>query len=423
MKPSTLRAALGPGLLMAGAAVGVSHLVQATRAGADYGLMLLGLVLLGCAAKYPFLEFGPRYAAATGEHMIRGYRRMGRTPATIYLIITLATMLTVLASVTLVTAGLAGSLLRLELSVSSLAAGVLAACCAILVIGHYRGLDLLMKLIMAFLALATLIAVMLAIDNAPGGLSLWPAWNDPTLRSGATLAFVLALLGWMPIPLDSAAWHSLWTLERARSTGVHPSTRHAAADFAIGYGGAVLLAVAFLALGALTLFGREAAPSGSAVAFATRLVDLYAANLGDWSKPLIAFAALATMVSTTLTVADAYPRVVRAYLELGDSTPRPASAHRARYLVTLALLSFGAWLIIDRFGAAFTGLIDFTTTVSFLSAPVIAWLNLKLLSSPHTPAFARPGTAMRAWAYCGFGFLAIFSLIWVVWRIFFSGHL
>ena len=28
---------LGPGLLFAGAAVGVSHLVQSTRAGADFG--------------------------------------------------------------------------------------------------------------------------------------------------------------------------------------------------------------------------------------------------------------------------------------------------------------------------------------------------------------------------------------------------
>ena len=32
---------LGPGLLFAGAAIGVSHLVQSTRAGADFGLGLI----------------------------------------------------------------------------------------------------------------------------------------------------------------------------------------------------------------------------------------------------------------------------------------------------------------------------------------------------------------------------------------------
>ena len=37
---------LGPGLLFAGAAIGVSHLVQSTRAGADFGWGLLWALLL-----------------------------------------------------------------------------------------------------------------------------------------------------------------------------------------------------------------------------------------------------------------------------------------------------------------------------------------------------------------------------------------
>ena len=38
--------AIGPGLLMAGAAVGTSHLVQSTRAGADFGYQLLVLLVV-----------------------------------------------------------------------------------------------------------------------------------------------------------------------------------------------------------------------------------------------------------------------------------------------------------------------------------------------------------------------------------------
>ena len=45
---------LGPGLLFAGAAVGVSHLVQSTRAGADFGFGLLWVLLLATIFKYPF---------------------------------------------------------------------------------------------------------------------------------------------------------------------------------------------------------------------------------------------------------------------------------------------------------------------------------------------------------------------------------
>lgn len=42
----TFRYAFGPGLVMAAAAIGVSHLVQSTRAGAEYGFSLIGIVLL-----------------------------------------------------------------------------------------------------------------------------------------------------------------------------------------------------------------------------------------------------------------------------------------------------------------------------------------------------------------------------------------
>jgi Mn2+/Fe2+ NRAMP family transporter len=69
---------LGPGIIWAGAAVGVSHLVQSTRAGAGFGFELVALVLAANLLKYPFFEFGPRYAIASGESLIHGYLRMGK---------------------------------------------------------------------------------------------------------------------------------------------------------------------------------------------------------------------------------------------------------------------------------------------------------------------------------------------------------
>ena len=62
---------LGPGLLFAGAAIGVSHLVQSTRAGADFGFGLLWALLLSNLFKYPFFLFGPKYSLATGESIRR----------------------------------------------------------------------------------------------------------------------------------------------------------------------------------------------------------------------------------------------------------------------------------------------------------------------------------------------------------------
>ena len=47
---------LGPGILFASACIGVSYLVQSTRAGALAGFGLLWAVLAANAAKYPFFN-------------------------------------------------------------------------------------------------------------------------------------------------------------------------------------------------------------------------------------------------------------------------------------------------------------------------------------------------------------------------------
>ena len=55
MKKNFLKS-IGPGLLFAGAAIGVSHLVQSTRAGADFGFGLLWALLIAALFKYPFFQ-------------------------------------------------------------------------------------------------------------------------------------------------------------------------------------------------------------------------------------------------------------------------------------------------------------------------------------------------------------------------------
>ena len=67
------RKVLGPGLLYAGTAVGVSHLVQPTRAGAMFNFDLVWILVLANILKYPFFEFGTRYAVATGKNLVDGY--------------------------------------------------------------------------------------------------------------------------------------------------------------------------------------------------------------------------------------------------------------------------------------------------------------------------------------------------------------
>src|SRR5690554_3194419 len=121
---SSFRKSLGPGLLWAAAAIGISHLVQSTRVGADAGFALAGVILAALALKYPFFEYGPRYAAATGRSLIEGYAGIGRWAVWLYLLITLATALMVTATILLFTAFLLLAVLGVEAPVWLAAGGI-----------------------------------------------------------------------------------------------------------------------------------------------------------------------------------------------------------------------------------------------------------------------------------------------------------
>ena len=150
---------LGPGLLYAGAAIGVSHIVQSTRAGAEYGYVLLVAVLLAHIFKYPFFEMGPRYSAATGKSLVHGYAKTGKWALYIVVILTLSTMFTIQAAVTIVTAGLAQKITGISLESWQWSAIILLICFLILYKGAFSVLDNLMKVIMVVLAITTVVAL------------------------------------------------------------------------------------------------------------------------------------------------------------------------------------------------------------------------------------------------------------------------
>ena len=418
MKPvkrlQDLRASLGPGLLLAAAAIGVSHLIQATRAGADYGLGLLWAVLLVNLFKYPFLEYGPRYAAATGRSMLDGYWALSRYALGIYFVFTVGTMFAIQAALALVTANLAIAMTGLPGSPLVWAAGLLGLSAAILFRGRYDILDGAVKWIVAVLAACTLVAVVAAGVHGPAGD--WSSAPATAWWSAGGIAFVIALMGWMPIPIDAAAWHSLWTLERARQTGHVPSLSHARLDFNIGYIGTCVLAVGFLLLGALVMYATDTPFSDNGAAFAEQLIGLYTQTLGAWAWPVIAGCAFTAMFSTLLTVLDAHPRVMRHMI--GQFAGRPAlQTHIGLYRGLLLVIPACSLLVLYGLGSRFTVMIDLATTLSFLTAPILAWLNYRLVTSAQVPANARPGPGMRWLSRAGLVFLSAFALIYAGWRL------
>lgn len=410
---------IGPGILLAGAAIGVSHLVQATRAGADYGFGLFWLLLLAIITKYPFLEFGPRYAAATGSHLISGYKQLGKIPYQVYILITIGTMFIIQAAVTVVTAGLAEHLFGLGLSAVMWSTLILVLCVTLLLLGRYPGLDISMKVIISVLTICTFAAVTIALGA--GSVRETLAAETPSYWNLAGLAFIIAFMGWMPIPLDASVWHSIWSNARARQTGYKPTIREARIDFNLGYGAAALIGLMFFLLGALIMFGSGKSFSASSVQFSAELIDLYGLTLGSWSAPLVSVAAFVTMFSTTLAVTDAYPRVIT---ELRNSwSKRPITYKQRRWTYKGAIFAIPsiAILILTFLSGSFTILVDFAAGLSFLAAPILGWFNLKLITSPYTPSEAQPSAGYLWFSYACLIFLILFSGVYLYWRFMIGG--
>ena len=72
--------AMGPGIMMASAAVGGSHIIASTQAGALYGWQLALIIVLANLFKYPFFRFGPQYTLETGKSLLEGYAEKSRVP-------------------------------------------------------------------------------------------------------------------------------------------------------------------------------------------------------------------------------------------------------------------------------------------------------------------------------------------------------
>jgi len=220
----------GPGLLFAGAAIGVSHLVQSTRAGADFGLGLVWALILVNLFKYPFFQYGPRYALATGESLLDGYKKLGKGDLLTYFIISLATMCTIQLAVTIVTAGLASSIFGNFISMETWTLVILALCFGILAFGRYQLLDRLMKIIVITLSISTIAAVSIAFFNFESSLSFVQVLPNKSFEIG----FLIAFMGWMPAPLDISIWQSLWALEKQKESKEY-DVKTSIFDFNVGF--------------------------------------------------------------------------------------------------------------------------------------------------------------------------------------------
>ncbi|TCP97690.1 Mn2+/Fe2+ NRAMP family transporter [Cricetibacter osteomyelitidis] len=365
--------ALGPGILMASAAVGGSHIIASTQAGAIYGWQLAIIIILANVFKYPFFRFGAQYTLDTGNTLLEGYRQKGLIYLWVFFLLNVFATVINTAAVGLLCAAILNFMFpQIIPGIASFA--VIVVCTAILLLGRYRVLDNLSKMIMIALTITTVVAVAIALSRtgvqgvAPTDYVAASPWN-----LGA-LGFIVALMGWMPAPIEISAVNSMWVVAKRRLTKI--SYNDGIFDFNVGFIGTAILAIVFLALGALVQFGSGEQVEMVGGKYIAQLINMYASTIGDWARGLIAFIAFMCMFGTTITVIDGYSRtnVESLRLLLNKKESRPSTLNIAILFAALSGLA-----IIFYFKNAVGPMLYFAMIASFVSAPLFAYLNLSLV--------------------------------------------
>ena len=404
---------LGPGILFASTCIGVSHLVQSTRAGADYGFALLGAVILANIFKYPFFEFAVRYTSATGVSVIDGYARKGKWIVWAYFLLSIPSMIIVTAAVTFVTAGLLGTLLGVELSTDVWAIILFVICLSVLAIGKYKLLDNLLKLVGLVLLVSTLVAFISALIHGPVERSV--AFVPKELYSVSGLMFAIALMGWMPTAVDISTWTSLWSEAKTKASGYRPTLKESLADFNFGYWVTAFLSICFITLGANIIYGTGTELSNSSAGFATQLINMFTTAIGQWSYTIIAIAAFSTMFSTTITVVDGYGRSMNRTFKLMFNETKQEDSRKA-YIIWTVIIAVAAYLVIAQFLNDLKSLVDLATILSFVIAPLAGLLNYIVVRSDEVTGEFRIPRWLNSLTIAGLIFLVVFTIIFfVVW--------
>ena len=402
-------------MLFAGAAIGTSHLVQSTRAGAMFGLGLLTVVIVANLIKYPAYRFGPLYAAITGRSLIEGYHGLGRWVLILYIASELAVIAIVIAVTAIVTAAILLAVCSVAVDAKYVGVALIVAGTSVLVIGGYNLLDKLTKVFVLILTLATFVATLVSLPGIDWSLSQF-ALPDMDIQ---TFAFVIALMGFMPSGMELSIVQSLWCVAKSRASGRRLPLSHVLTDFNIGYVGSAFLAVCFLLMGAGVMYADGIVPETRAAGFATQVIALYTATLGGWSGTVVGVSALFVMFTTLIAVLDGMPRLVAAGIVALRSHGQTGAETLDRSPIlfgSMAVLAIAGILVLLFFMKSFQTFIDFVTISAFIVAPITALLNHLVIISDDVPAEQRPHKAMLCWSLFGILALSGLAIAFLYWR-------
>ena len=406
---SGLLGRFGPAMMMAATAVGVSHLVYSTQAGANYGFSLAGLIILIVVLKYPAFRFAVDYASATEQSLVTAYSKISKIALAWLAVGFFVDMFIATGALSLVTAGLIISVFKIPLSGPQVAVGLMVITAVVLLNGQYAKAEKLVKVLVLTFSVLAIAATLFALPMLGSDSRAVLA----TLTPDRSLAiFVIAMAGWMPMPTNGAILYSKWVCERRKIDRERFDYALALNDFRIGYGLTLVLALCFVAMGTAVLFDTGRQVPATAAGFAAELFGIFTTVIGNWSYPIIAAAGIAVIWSSQVALMDALPRVTDRLA--GILTGRPADAP-SRFKLFLAVQVVGVSIMLLFLMSNFTTFIYFATSMGFVAGPAIAYYNYRAITSNDVAAEYRPSLVLLTWNWISVFVLTAFAaaFLWI----------
>ncbi|MFI6707695.1 Nramp family divalent metal transporter [Nonomuraea sp. NPDC050478] len=372
---------IGPGLVLAAAAVGSGDMITALVAGGQYGMGLLWAILLAVVLKFFMTEGIARWTLSSGTTLITAWQSLSR-----WVLVPFAAYVLVLAMVFGAAgpsaAGLAANAMVPGLSPTAWAIVHAVVAFIVVLVGRYRLFELVMKILVGMMFVCA-VAVAVAIRPNVGNLL---SGSIPSLPDGSLL-YVVSIIGGFGGTLSIIAY-GYWAREKGWRSP--PWVRVMRVDVIISYVLAGIFAVAMLIVGAefLTIakFGIEG--NADLVGVANLLGQSYGAPvewlflLGFWA--VVASSVLGVWNGFGYLFADA----VRAFRGVPEEESEQHTSTRSpAFRVFLVLITFPPMILAAVGQPVF--LVILTGVLAAVFAPFLCATLLWLLNSRRIDAVYR----------------------------------
>ncbi|RNC91630.1 MAG: divalent metal cation transporter [Allomuricauda sp.] len=411
-----IRKAIGPGLLFATNAIGTSHLVFSTKAGAEFGFIYFWIILGALLLTYPFFEFSVRYVNGRGRNLLQAYKEQSRYALWLVIVMLLLNTLSV-SALCKVADGLFTTILGYS---GSLALPLLIVTALILVIGRFSVLDNFIKVLCAVLGVTLLVTFIATLVKGP--VEPLANFTPKEMFDGYGLALLVATLGYMPAPMFSSIFQSVWNESKVESSNYKPTLKEVLFDFNFGFILTAILAFLFLIIGVFTLYGSGTEMSDATPVFAKQLIGIFTNHIGEWSFLIIGITAFAAIYGTFLAAIDGFSRTISRGLATfsqksktfnSDSYQKTSNKYYPYVIGAIVVIA----IIVISQNVNMGTLLRFTAILAFFCSPIIAFLNMKAVTNENMPKSHRPKKFLLNWSYLGLAYIFGVAILVIAYRL------